>query len=171
MILRLTPSTYSVSNTSYVSITDVNNMYTNTDSDTYTTIDHTRAATTVVSFYIKGFDFSQIPEGAVINSLTVKVKANEKSLSTSTTYIPRACNNTALYSSLTASNVINTTIRTITFSGTLEPSVIVSAGSNFGIRLQLRRNSQNTTGYLYIYGAEIEVDYDVLSEPEGGHLH
>jgi hypothetical protein len=31
-------------------------------------------------------------------------------------------------------------------------------GSDFGIRINCRRASRNTTGYVYIYGAEIEVD-------------
>ena len=34
-------------------------------------------------------------------------------------------------------------------------------GSNFGIRINCRRASRNTTGYVYIYGAEIEVDYTI----------
>ncbi|MBR3466539.1 MAG: hypothetical protein IKH15_04900, partial [Bacteroidales bacterium] len=38
---------------------------------------------------------------------------------------------------------------------------IVAAWSDFGIRINCRRNSRNTTAYIYIYGAEIEVDYTV----------
>ena len=32
-------------------------------------------------------------------------------------------------------------------------------GSDFGIRINCRRSNRNTTGYMYIYGAEILVDY------------
>ncbi len=38
---------------------------------------------------------------------------------------------------------------------------IVGYGSNFGIRINCRRASRNTTSYMYIYGAEIEVDYTI----------
>ena len=41
----------------------------------------------------------------------------------------------------------------------------VSAGSDFGIRINCRRSSRNTTAYVYIYGAEIEVDY-TMQEPK-----
>lgn len=34
-------------------------------------------------------------------------------------------------------------------------------GNNFGIRINCRRASRNTAGYMYIYGAEIEVTYSV----------
>jgi len=34
-------------------------------------------------------------------------------------------------------------------------------GDDFGIRINCRRSNRNTTGYMYIYGAEIEVNYTV----------
>lgn len=168
MIARLTPSTYGVSNSSYVTITDVGNMYNNIDNETYTTIQHTRATTTVVSVYLRGFNISSIPDNATINSFTIKIKARESQLSTSTSYRPALISGTSMYSSMTSSNVINTSVRTITFSGSLTWQQILSAGTNFGIRVRLRRSSTDTAGYVYLYGAEIEVDYDL---PQNGGLY
>ena len=56
----------------------------------------------------------------------------------------------------------STTAQTITFTGvTADWDTIAGYGSNFGIRINCRRASRNTTGYMYIYGAEILVDYTI----------
>ena len=70
--IRLIPSTYSLSNTSYLNISNASNMYTNTDSTTYATVNHTRTSTTSYYIYVKGFNFDDIPADAIINSATVK---------------------------------------------------------------------------------------------------
>lgn len=64
--LRLTPSTYQFSNTTYLSISNASNMYENTDSDTYATITNNQTGTTSYYLYIRGFDFSQLPSEAVV---------------------------------------------------------------------------------------------------------
>jgi len=38
---------------------------------------------------------------------------------------------------------------------------IKNYGNDFGIRINCRRSNRNTTAYMYIYGAEIEVTYTV----------
>lgn len=160
-ILRLVPSTYSLSNTSYLSVSNASNMYNNTDnSAAYTTIQHTRTSTTSYYVYLKGFNFDALPENAIVNSFTVKLKAYESGLSTSSTYAPKLVNNTTTITS--TCSPLTTSAQTLTFTGvTADWETIKGYGSNFGVRVTLRRNSRYTTGYAYIYGAEIEVDYDV----------
>ena len=41
-------------------------MYENTDSDTYATITNNQTGTTSYYLYIRGFDFSQLPNEAVV---------------------------------------------------------------------------------------------------------
>ena len=93
--IRLVPSSYSRSNTSYVTFSDNNhpatNMYTNTDSTTYATIRGRNSSNTsrVYYCYITGFNFDDIPEGATINSYSVKIKAYKNSYQrTGTNYRP-----------------------------------------------------------------------------------
>lgn len=43
--IRLIPSTYYLSNSSYLSVSNANNMYANTDSTNYATIRNTRTST------------------------------------------------------------------------------------------------------------------------------
>ena len=169
--IRLIPSTYTLSSTSYLSISNAQNMYTNTDNtSTYATVTNSRSSTTSYYIYVRGFNFDDIPENAIINSFTVKLRARESGVSTSTSYGPMcsgsASSYSATYSSLTASGVIDTTSggKLITFSGTTAFDTIKSAGANFGIRINCRRASSGTTAYMYIYGAEIEVDYTELEE-------
>lgn len=163
--IRLIPSTYALSSTSYLSISNAANMYNNIDNTTYATVTNSRSSTTSYYIYVRGFNFSDVPDDAIINSFTIKLKARESGVSTSTSYGPvcsgSASSATSTYSSLTASGVIDTTSggKIITFSGTTSFDTIKSAGSNFGIRINCRRASSGTTGYMYIYGAEIEVDY------------
>lgn len=160
--IRLIPSTYAVSSTSYLSVSNASNMYANTDSTTYATITNTNASTSSRYLYIRGFNFSNIPSNAIINSFTIKIKGYESGLSTSTSYAPRLANGTSAISNTTASTNFGTSSKTITIpAGSLTWEQITNYGSNFTIMVYVRRNSRNTTGYFYCYGAEIEVDYTI----------
>ena len=156
--MRLVPSTYYLSSTSYLSVSSAANMYTNTDSDTYATVTNSRTSTTSYYIYLRGFNFSALPEGAIVNSFTVKLKARESDVSTSSSYKPYLANGTSAING--SCDAITTTATTRTFTGiSADWDTIVGYGSNFGIRINCRRASRNTTGYMYIYGAEILVDY------------
>lgn len=159
--IRLVPSAYSLSNTSYLSVSNESNMYANTDNTTYTTVQHTRTSTLYSYYvYLKGFNFDDIPSNATVNSFTVKLKAYESGLNTSSSYAPKLVNNTTTITS--SCSALSTSAQTLTFTGVSDDwDTIKSYGSNFGIRVTLRRSSRNTTGYAYIYGAEILVDYTV----------
>lgn len=160
--IRLIPSTYAVSSASYLSVSNAANMYHNTDNTTYATITNTNASTSSRYLYLRGFNFDDIPAGAVINSFTVKIKGYESGLSTSTSYAPRLANRTSALSNTTASSNFNTSAHTITIpTGALTWEQIENYGSNFTIMVYVRRASRNTTGYFYCYGAEIEVDYTI----------
>ena len=111
--IRLVPSTYAVSSTSYLSVSNASNMYTNTDSTTYATITNTYASTSSRYLYLRGFNFDDIPSGVEIDSFTVKVKGYETSLATSTSYAPRLANGTSTISNTTASSNFGTSTTTI----------------------------------------------------------
>lgn len=163
--IRLVPSTYAVSSTSYLSVSNASNMYHNTDNTSYATITNTYASTSSRYLYLRGFNFDDIPDGAVINSFTVKIKGYESGLSTSTSYAPRLANGTSAFSNTTASSNFGTSTKTITIpTGALTWEQISSTyGSKFTIMVYVRRSSRNTTGYFYCYGAEIEVNYTMPS--------
>lgn len=156
--IRLVPSTYYLSSGSYLSISNASNAYNNTDNDTYATVTNSRSSTTSYYVYLRGFNFDDIPSNAIINSFTVKFKARESGVSTSSSYRPYMCNGTTTITG-TASTVSTTaTVQTFTgVSATWE--TIKGYGSNFGIRFNCRRASSGTTSYMYLYGAEILVDY------------
>lgn len=158
--IRLVPSTYYLSNSSYLSVSNAANMYSNTDDNSYATVTNSRTSTTSYYAYVRGFNFSAIPSDAIINSFTIKVKARMSGVATSTSYRPYICNGTT---TLTGScNTVTTSVQTLTFTGvTADWEEIKGYGSNFGIRLCCRRASRNTTAYMYIYGAEILVDYTI----------
>ena len=158
--IRLIPSTYYLSSTSYLSVSNASNMYANTDSTNYATVYNSRTSTTSYYIYVRGFNFDAIPSGAIVSSFTVKLKAYESGVSTSDSYKPYLANGTtAINGSCPA---ITTTASVHTFTGiTVDWEDIVGYGDNFGIRINCRRASRNTAGYMYIYGAEIEVEYTV----------
>lgn len=112
--IRLIPSTYAVSSTTYLSVSNASNMYTNTDSTTRATITNTYASTSSRYLYLRGFNFDDIPDGVVIDSFTIKVKGYESGLSTSTSYAPRLANGTSAISNTTASSNFGTSTKTIT---------------------------------------------------------
>lgn len=152
--VKLIPSTYYLSSTSYLSVSNASNMYDDCDSTNYATITNSRTSTTSYYAYIRGFNFDDIPSSAIINSFTISIKGN---------YSGGYSQNMYLYNGTTAmsgsASSLSTTVATHTFSSTPTWEEIVSAGSDFGIRINCRRSSRNTTAYFYIYGAEIEVDY------------
>ena len=155
--IRLIPSVYSLSNTSYLSISNASNMYTNIDSTTYATVNHTRTRTTSYYIYVKGFNFDDIPADAIINSATVKVKAK---ITSAGSYAPALYNNTTSLGQNLSGN-IGTTTTTSTVDITSNWETYKGYGSNFGIRLRLNRSSRNTASSMNIYGAEILVDYTI----------
>ena len=156
--IRLIPSTYYLSSSSYLSVSDASNMYHNTDNTTYATVYNSRTSTTSYYIYLRGFNFDDIPDGAIINSFTIKLKARESGVSTSTSYKPYLANRTTTING--SCDVITTSASVHTFTGlTADWATISGYGSNFGIRINCRRSSRNTAAYMYIYGAEILVDY------------
>ena len=162
--IRLVPSTYAVSNSNYVSVTDPANMYTNTDSTTYASIRNSRNSTSNTYYcYIRGFNFDDIPDDAEVSDFTIKIRAYESYMSTSSSYRMSLYNNTTAISNTTLTSSLSTTATTFTFPipSTLTWDVLKGYGSNFGIQVPLRRSSTSSNSYVYVYGAEIEVTYTV----------
>lgn len=157
---KILGSTYYLSNSTYLRVTDPENAYTDTDSTTYATITNSQSGTTTYYYYIRGFDFSQIPANAVVSGFTIRLKARESGINTSSSYSPKLCHGTSQLTSTCAAITTTATVRE--FSGySLDWEDLVAYGDDFGIRINCRRASRNTTGYMYVYGAEIEVTYTV----------
>ena len=161
--IRLVPSTYAVSNSSYVTVTNGSNMYTNVDSTTYASLRNTRSSTSNTYYvYIRGFNFSDVPSNAEVSSFSIKIRGYEANLSTSSSYRMSLYNNTTSISNTTVTSSLSTTATTFTFpNGSLTWDTLKGYGSNFGIRVPLRRSSTSSNSYAYIYGAEIEVTYTI----------
>lgn len=156
--VTLTPSTYYLSNSSYLSVSNASNMYADTDSTTYATVTNSRTSTSSYYIYLRGFDFSQVPDEAIVSGFTVRLKARESGVSTSTSYKPYLANGTTAING--SCDVITTTAATHEFTGvSADWDTIKGYANSFGIRINCRRASRNTTSYMYIYGAEIEVTY------------
>lgn len=160
-IIRLVPSElYNAAGTSYLSVSNASNAYTNTDSDTYATVQNTYASTTNRYVYLQGFNWDAVPSGAIINDFRILLKASESGGSTSSSYRPVLCKGTATYSNAYC-NAITTSATVHEFSFTQDYATFRDDGEEFGIRINCRRGSRNTSASFYIYGAEIEVDYTV----------
>lgn len=160
-IIRLVPSElYNAAGTSYLSVSNASNAYTNTDSTTYATISNTYASTTNKYIYLRGFNWDAIPSGAIINSFRILLKARESGGSTSTSYRPVLCRGTATYNN-SYCDPITTTLSVHEFTFTQNFEMFRDDGADFGIRINCRRGSRNTSASFYIYGAEIEVDYTI----------
>lgn len=162
--MRLVPSTYYRNNSSYVAVTNPSNMYTNTDSTTYASVQNTRNSTSNTYYcYLRGFNFSDIPSDATVSGFTIRIKANESYMSTSSSYRMSLYNGTTSIGSTTLTSSLSTSVQTFTFPipSTLTWETLKGYGSNFGIRIPLRRSSTSSSSYIYVYGAEIEVTYTV----------
>lgn len=152
--MRLVPSTYYLSSSSYLSVSNASNMYDDCDSTNYATITNSRTSTTSYYAYIRGFDFDSIPSGAIVNSFTIKIKCNYSGGYSQAMYLYDGTS-----TSYGSSDSISSTVTTHEFTCSHTWEDVVACGSDFGIRINCRRSSRNTTAYVYVYGAEIEVDY------------
>ncbi len=143
-----------------MSVSNASNMYTDISSDTYAALTSTRAATTAYYAYINGFDIGSVPAGATITDFKVKIKGRQTGLSTG--HFP--CLSTSVSSTIpntTPESTFGSEETTIEIpTGALTWQDIVNYGNLFSIRVSVTRSSANTQGYLYIYGAEIEVTYE-----------
>lgn len=162
--MKLVPSTYYRSNSSYVTVTDADNMYTDVSSNTVASIRNTRNSTSNTYYcYLRGFNFDAIPSNAIVSGFAIRIKAYESYMSTSSSYRMSLYNGTTSISSTTVTSSLSPTATTFTFPipSTLTWEVLKGYGSNFGIRIPLRRSSTSYNSYVYVYGAEIEVEYTV----------
>lgn len=159
--IKLTPSIlYNAAGTSYLSVSNQNNALTDTSSTTYAIITNTYSNTTNRYIYLQGFNWDDIPASAIINSFSIKLKANESGGSTSSSYRPVLCKGTSTYSKAYC-DAITTSVTTHTFTFTQAFETFRDDGEDFGIRINCRRSSRNTSASFYIYGAEIEVNYTI----------
>ena len=154
--IKLIPSTYYLTSTYYLSVSSADNMYTDCDSTTHATVTNSRSSTTSYYIYLRGFNFDAIPAAAVVTDFTIRLKGN---------YSGGYSQNMYLYNGTSASvgsaSSLSTSVSTHEFSCSATWENLVEMGDSFGIRINCRRSSKNTTSYIYIYGAEIEVTYTV----------
>lgn len=156
--IRLLPTAYSVSNTSYVTVTNPENMYTNIDSSSTCTIKHNRTSTTAYYCYLKGFDWTEydnLPSGSTITSVTIKIRGYKTGGSNTTLAI---YNDTTSISNM--SGYFNSTDTTVTYNATSNIATLRTYGANLGIRIPVTRSSRNTATYTYVNGAEILIEYE-----------
>ena len=159
--IRLIPSVlYNAAGSSYLTVSNGSNAYTNTDSTTYATVNNVYASTTNRYVYLQGFNFSDVPSGAIINSFSIKLKASESGGTTSSSYRPVLCKGTSTYSNAYC-DAITTSATVHTFSFSQDYATFADDGDDFGIRINCRRGSRNTAASFQIYGAEIEVNYTI----------
>lgn len=154
--VKLVPSTYYLSNTSYLSVSNASNMYDNTDSTNYATVTNRRTSTSSYYIYIRGFNFDDIPSAAVVSDFTIKLKGNYSGGYSQSMYLYDGTS-----TQMGSASSLGTSVATREFTCNYSWENIVAAGSDFGIRINCRRASRNTTSYIYIYGAEIEVTYTI----------
>lgn len=173
--IRLIASNYARSNTNYVTVTNANNMYNNTDNTSSACTLRGRAGRSSNSTYyafINGFNFSSVPSNATVTGFKVKIRAYRGSYQASNYRISLASqasnlykiSNTTLSKNITTSSTNNGTVYEIP-TGSLTWDTLKGYGSNFSIEIPLRNTSTSSSDYPYVYvaGAEIEVTYTILN--------
>lgn len=164
--VSILPSSYTLSNTQYLSISNPSNMYTPVNQgayENYATLTHNRASTSTYYLYLKGFDFSNvnIPSNATVTEFNVRIKASGSGLNTNSSYRMSLYNGTGAISNTTVTSSITATTTTFTFpNGNLTWDSLKQL-TDFRIRIPIRRLSSNVSASINIYGAEVQVVYTV----------
>lgn len=157
--VKLIPSAWSGSS-SYVTVSNANNMYANTSSTNYATVSNTNKNTTVYYCQIKGFNFNAVPSDAVVTSFTIRIKAYGNRMGSNKT--PSLFHGNSVISS--SVSALSTSAQTLTFTNVnVSWDTLKSYGSDFYIRIPVQRSNKNQAVNIYVYGAEIEVEYSIPS--------
>lgn len=171
---RLVPSTYTSSNTNYVTVTNPSYMYQNTDdSSNYATLRGRAGSYSNSTYYafIHGFNFEDVPSSATVTGFRVLIKAyrGRYQATGNTSYrisLASQASNSYKIGNTTLSEDITTSTSGEVYeipTGSLTWETLSGYGSNFSIDVPLRNSSTTNTNYpyVYVYGAEIEVTYIV----------
>lgn len=155
------PSSYDTSNYSYASINSsypIANAYTASNSTNYCQVNLKTGNNAETYVYLK-FDFSAIPDGATIKSVSAKAKGYISTTTSSrvgTRQMQLAAGTKLKGSALTMST--SATEQTFSSVGTWTMAEILTAG----VRYYAKRGTSNTTTNYYIrmYGATMTVSYE-----------
>lgn len=173
--IRLVPSSYGRSNTSYVTVTNPSYMYDNTDD----TSDYAqlrgragRSSNSTYYAFINGFNFDDVPENAEVTGFRVLIKAyrNSYMATGNTNYrirLASQASNSYAIGNTTLSSDLGTSAAVYEIpTGSLTWETLKGYGSDFSIDIPLRNSSTSSSyyPYVYVYGAEIEVTY-TLPDP------
>lgn len=162
--IRLIPSTYFISNTTYGSVTNAGNMYTDVDSTTYGYFTHGQAsASRTISCKVNGFNFEDLPEGIEYeDNLSLKVRLKARAQGLEERYAGLSNQSGASIITGTESNVpLTNEVQTVECipNQTLAQILNLADTSWFGITFVMKRAEQYTTGYYYVYGVEFDITY------------
>lgn len=166
--IRLIPSAYTSSNSSYATVNSgETNMYNNTDNTAnYASLrGRNNSTTTAYYIFLRGFNFNDVPSNAIVTGFEVKIRCYKNSYQrTGDNYRLRLASttniNNVIANSITSTE-IDTTASTITIpTGNLTWETLSGYGSNFSIVIPLSSTSSSRP-YIYVYGAEIEVTYSL----------
>ena len=155
------PTSYDTQHYSYASINSsypMSNAYTDSSSTSYAQVNWTTGSGAETYVYLK-FNFSAIPVGATIVSVTAKAKGYVNTTSSSrvtTRQMQLATGTTLKGSALTLSTSV--TEQTFTSVGTWTRAELLDAG----VRFYVKRGTSNTTSTynLRMYGATMTVTYE-----------
>lgn len=155
------PTSYDTSHYSYASVSSsypISNAYTDSSSTTYAQVSWKTGSGAETYVYLK-FDFSAIPEGATIQSVTAKARGYINTTSSSrvtTRQMQLATGTTLKGSALTLST--STSERTFSSTGTWTRAELLDAG----VRFYVKRGTSNTssTYNMRMYGATMTVEYE-----------
>ena len=155
------PTSYDTTNYSYASISSsypITNAYTDSSSTSYCQVNWKTGSGAETYVYLR-FDFSSIPSGATIKTITAKAKGYVNTTNSSrvtTRQMQLATGTTLKGSALTLSN--STSEQTFSSVGTWTRNELQSAG----IRYYVKRGTSNTSSSYNIrmYGATMSVTYE-----------
>lgn len=149
--VRIAPTSYTFTGT-VPSVTNPNNMYTNTDSDTYADI-MINATSTILK--LTGFDISIIPSNAIVTNFVVKTKT--------VTNFPGSFNcyyDLSYIGKSSTSISLSNTVSTYSFdNGNITWEDLKTNFSSSQTALDICFTNKYSFGTYSVYGAEIEVTY------------
>lgn len=152
MTLTATASNYTLSVFTINNNYPPSNSYTNTTSTTYSNYLANKGQTGTL--YLRGYDFSQIPSNAIINSVTIKVKCMVSSTANISSATVQACKNTTTIGSSQNFRSTTASVYTLNLGNTTWNRQDLD-----NIQLKFIGTSAKNNAYIRVYGSEILINY------------
>lgn len=158
----LTALASSNTGSTFNSLTNISNAYTNSSSTTYAQLNTPTRTTGTYTIYFTGFDFSSIPQNVSIDNISLKYKGRINSTNYMSSASVQIAKGTQLIGSSQSLYTTSIVTRTLTSENWSRDDL-----NDFRVKVSATRSrNTNNAAYVYAYGMDVTITYTEIATKE-----